>query len=152
MKKDVKGLSPVIATVLLITMVIVIALIIFLWIRGMTQEAITKFDNENVQLVCGKVSFEASYEGNTLGIRNSGNVPIFRMDIKVIDGGEHFTENIIDVSDAWPELGLNSGGTFSDNTIVFAGEEIVLIPVLMGESEEGMKTYVCKDEGYNLLI
>ena len=152
MKKDVKGLSPVIATVLLIAMVIVIALIIFLWIRGMTQEAITKFDNENVQLVCGKVSFEASYEGNTLGIRNSGNVPIFRMDIKVINGGGHITENIRELSDEWPELGLNSGGTFSDNSLSLVGDEMVIIPVLMGESEEGMKTYVCKDEGYNLLI
>jgi len=43
-----KGVSPVIATVLLIAMVVVIALIIFLWFRGLTKEAITKFDVRNL--------------------------------------------------------------------------------------------------------
>jgi len=43
-----KGLSPVIATMLLIAIVVVIGLIIFLWFRGMTEEAITKFDGTNI--------------------------------------------------------------------------------------------------------
>ena len=62
-KNKVNGLSPVIATVLLIVIVIVIALIVFIWIRGMVGDAVTKFDNKNVQLVCGDVAFEASYTG-----------------------------------------------------------------------------------------
>ena len=42
--KRKKGLSPVIATVLLIGIVIALALIIFLWFRGTMKPAITKFD------------------------------------------------------------------------------------------------------------
>lgn len=160
MKKSVKGLSPVIATVLLITMVIVIALIVFLWVRGMTEEAITKFANppQNIQLVCNQVSFEASYtEGTGLYITNPGNVPIFGMDIKVVGEGSHQTIDLR-ANPNWPPIGLNQGGIFSDDTFVNeldAGvTEIILIPVLIGESESGRKTYVCDENqyGYQLMV
>jgi flagellin-like protein len=153
--KKNKGLSPVIATVLLITIVIVIALIVFLWVRGMTEEAITKFDDKvNIKLVCEDVSFEASYtDGTGLYITNPGSVPIFGMDIKVVGEGSHETIDLRDNS-AWPTTGLNQGGVFSDETITFSGTEIVLIPVLIGESESGRKTYVCDEAqyGYRLLV
>ena len=149
-----KGLSPVIATVLLITIVIVIALIVFLWVRGMTEEAITKFDDKvNIKLVCEDVSFEASYtDGTGLYITNPGSVPIFGMDIKVVGEGSHETIDLRD-NPAWPTTGLNQGGVFSDEAITFSGTEIVLIPVLIGDSESGRKTYVCDESqyGYRLL-
>ena len=53
-----KGVSPVIATILLIGIVIVIGLIIFLWLRSLTQEAVTKFD-KNVELFCEDFNFDA---------------------------------------------------------------------------------------------
>ena len=152
-RKEERGLSPVIATVLLITIVVVIALIVFLWIRGMTQEAITKFDGQNIQLVCEDVSFHASYSGDSLDITNLGNVPIFGMNVKEIGEGSYTTKNLREESLAWPETGLNQGGVFSD-TMYFTGEEIVLIPVLIGESDSGRKTYVCDENqyGYEILI
>jgi len=152
MKKSVKGLSPVIATVLLITITVVIALIVFLWIRGMTEEAITKFGDKNIQLVCGEVSFEASYTGNTLYITNPGNVPIFGMNVKVIGEGSHETLDLRTESATWPPIGLNQGGVFSDPDLTFNGNEIVLIPVLIGESESGRKTYVCDENQYGYQI
>ena len=157
-KKEKKALSPVIATVLLIVIVVIIALIVFLWVRGMTQEAITKFDNENIQLVCGKVSFEATYTSDTgLYIRNPGNVPIFGMRVKVVGAGSHDTLDLRDesVTTEWPEVGLNQGGVFSDPSFgdnLGNAEEIVLIPILMGESESGRKTYVCDENQYGYRI
>jgi FlaG/FlaF family flagellin (archaellin) len=151
MKKRFKGLSPVIATVLLITIVIIIALIVFLWIRGMTEEAITKFGNQNIQLVCGQVVFEASYNQNAgLAIRNPGTVPIFGMNVKVVAEGSHQTLDLRD-NPNWPTIGLNTGGAFSDPAfsqegLLLNANEIVLVPVLIGESESGRKTYAC-DEG-----
>jgi FlaG/FlaF family flagellin (archaellin) len=152
--KKVKGLSPVIATVLLITIVVVIALIVFFWIKGMTQEAITKFGDQNIQLVCDQVSFEASYTGNTLYITNPGNVPIFGMNVKVVGEGSHETLDLREESTSWPEIGLNQGGVFEDDSLTFSGSEMVLIPVLLGESESGRKTYVCDEGqyGYQLMI
>jgi hypothetical protein len=153
MKKRIKGLSPVIATVLLITIVIIIALIVFLWIKGMTQEAITKFGDQNIQLVCGQVTFEASYNNPGLAIRNPGAVPIFGMNVKVIGEGSHSTLDLRD-SDAWPKTGLNTGGVYSDDSFVpgTGTNEIVLIPVLIGESESGRKTYVCDENQYGYSI
>ena len=154
MKKSVKGLSPVIATVLLITIVIVIALIVFLWIRGMTEEAITKFGNQNVQLVCGQVAFEASYTENTLYITNPGNIPIFGMNVKIIGEGTHSTIDLSTESANWPGMGLNQGGAFSDDSLseLLNGNEIILIPILIGESKSGRKTYVCDENQYGFQI
>ena len=115
MKKRAKGLSPVIATVLLVAMVISIALIVFFWIKGMTEEAVTKFGDQNIQLVCGQVAFEASYDQDTLYITNPGSVPIFGMNVKVIGDGEHSTLDLREDSITWPEAGLNQGGVFSSD-------------------------------------
>jgi len=149
---DKRGISPVIATVLLIAMVVVIALIIFLWFRQMTQEAITKFDGENVELVCGKVEFDASYSLGTLYVTNNANVPIYRMKIK--KGGASRSTTTIETSDGWPGNGLNQGGAFSGAIDVGGASEITLIPVLLGESESGKKTYTCKADqhGYEISV
>ena len=163
LKKRVKGLSPIIATVLLITLVIVIALVVFLWIRGMTQEAITKFSDppQNIQLVCNQVSFEASYTSTTgLYIKNPGTVPIFGMDVQTISDGGHQTLDLRDktVTANWPDVGLNQGGVFSDegfsSQIDSGVTEIILIPVLIGDSKSGRKTYVCdvNQYGYKIMV
>ena len=107
MKKK-RGISPVIATVLLIAMVIVIGLIIFIWFKGMVGESVTKF-GKNIQLVCDDVDFDASYSSSeeTLQLVNIGNVPIFKMNMKIFGARSHSTEEI-EVGDG----GLNKGGTF----------------------------------------
>lgn len=151
MKRGSRGLSPVVATVLLVAMVIIIALIIFFWFRGMTEETITKFDGENVKIVCNDVYFEASYSGNTLYVSNSGDVPIFDMEMKVYGDGSHTTEDLRDYSGTWPEAGLNQGGTFSD-TLAVTGNQVVLVPVLMGESDEGKKTYACNEKDHGVAV
>ena len=154
--KKVKGLSPIIATVLLIVLVVAIALIVFLWVKGMTQEAIAKFGNQNIQLVCNQVSFQASYTPATgLYITNPGSVPIFGIDVKAVGDGSHSTIDLRKNAN-WPTVGLNQGGVFSDQA--FSGEltagttEIVLIPVLIGESDSGRKTYVCDENQYGYQI
>lgn len=155
-KKYTKGLSPVIATVLLIILVIVIALIVFFWIKGMTQEAITKFGNENIQLVCGKISFEATYTSDSgLYIQNPGTIPIFGMNVKVVSSGSYNTIDLRENSN-WPQVGLNQGGVFSDpnfaSSIGSGTTELVLIPVLIGNSKSGKKTYVCDENQYGYKI
>ena len=71
-----KGVSPVVATVLLIVLVVAIALIVFLWFRELTQESITKFGGKNIALVCDDVVFEASYSiiEERIYVSNYGNV------------------------------------------------------------------------------
>ena len=153
MKK--RGISPVIATILLISIVVIIALIVFLWLRGMTEETITKFGGKNVKLVCGDVMFEASYSGGKLYISNTGNVPIFKMNMKIDKGTSFSTITFNTVEDLWPELGLNQGGTFSldISSKISPGNEIIIIPVLAGSTKDGEKIYVCEEMyGQKILI
>ena len=153
-KNNKRGISPVIATVLLIAMVVVIGLIIFLWFKGMTEETITKFGGTNINLICADVSFESSYSGGQLSISNIGNVPIFGMKLKIFTDGSHETKSLRDLSENWPELGLNQGGTFSGVISgVGSGDKIILMPVLIGSSEKGEKTFMCKEQyGYEIKI
>ena len=153
-KKGRKAVSPVIATVLLIGMVIVLGSILFLWLKGFTQEAVTKFD-KNVELVCNDVQFQATYSGDgTLGISNVGNVPIYDIKVKITDGGNFETMDIKDLSENWKSSGLNPGRTFSGNvnSYVVNADSITLIPVLVGSSASGEKSFPCDEasSGYKI--
>ena len=148
MKK--RGISPVIATVLLIAMVVVLALIIFLWFRGFTQEAVTKFDT-NVELVCNDVSFDASYSGGILSIVNTGNIPIYRVKLKS-EGQGSFSTRELDTTDGWSEVGLNQGGSFSNVLDVNGAEEITVTPVLMGSSRSGQQSFTCNENQHGYVI
>jgi len=157
LRKNNRGVSPVIATVLLVAMVVVIGLIIFLWFRGLTEEAITKFGGRNIELVCEDIESSSSYSTATgiLSILNLGNVPIFGMKVKISEQGSHETLDMKDLSVGWPDIGLRQGGTFSgDLSTEFVGaDQVLLIPVLMGTSAQGEQTYVCEDKyGQDLLI
>ncbi len=150
-----RGISPVIATVLLIAMVLVIGLIVFMWLRGLTQEAVTKFEGENIELACDDVQFSASYSEGFLFISNTGNIPIYEINLKILREGSHETKNLKDVSINWPDLGLNQGGTFSGDisSEVSDTNEIILIPILLGRSGEGERTFTCDEQfGYNIII
>ena len=146
MKK--RGISPIIATVLLIAMVVVIGLIVFLWFRGMIKEDGIKF-GKNVKLNWPDINFEASYSSSGfLSIINTGNVAIYRMKIKIFDGGGHETKDLKDLSGSWPDVGLNHDGTFSDEISSKLGDanKIIIIPVLMASSDEGRKSYICEEQ------
>lgn len=152
MKK--KGVSPVIATVLLIAMVIVIALIMFLWFQGMGKESIEKF-GKNVALVCPEVSIDAGYDSGQLSISNKGNIPIYRINVVEYSPGSHKTRDIKEDlgMDSWPDKGLNSGQVFS-GSYSFSSEitKIELIPVLVGESKGAKKRHVCEEQAYEIIL
>ena len=147
-----KGVSPVIATVLLIGIVIVLAAIIFMWFRGMTQEAIIKFE-KNIELVCDDVKFAASYSEGVLAVSNDGNVPIFQMKAKISGDGDYETKNLIDYG--WPDNGLNQGGIFSESVDFVGANQVILSPVLIGKTEKGGdRTFACDENryGYEIII
>ena len=148
-----KGVSPVIATILLVGIVMVMGLIIFVWLRGLAGETITKFD-KNAELVCEEIQFEASYSIGELSISNIGNVPIFQMKVKISNKGNFETSNLNTLSDSWPDVGLNQGASFSDTISFSDAEKISLIPVILGSSNGGEKTFTCDEArfGYEISL
>ncbi|GAG16261.1 unnamed protein product, partial [marine sediment metagenome] len=103
-----KAISPVIATVLLVAIVVVIGLIIFMWFKGLSEETITKFGKKNIKLVCNDVKFDASYSSGTgtLSISNTGTVPIIDFQIKKSVAGGYSSVRLSEIGGAgWDELG-----------------------------------------------
>lgn len=155
--KKRKGISPIVATVLLVAMVIVIFLIVFLWMRGMTEETITKNEGQNIELTCKDVVFEKSYSSGKLEVINSGNFPIYKMNIEIIrDDDSYETKELNELSSEWPDSGLSGGASFSDNLNLEENvEKIVLTPVLLGKDEQGAKkSYACPtdDTGKEIVV
>jgi len=146
-----KGLSPVIATILLIGIVVVSALIVFTWFRGLTQEAITKF-GENAQITCNNVDIRASYSNGALSISN-GNIPVYRLMVKT-SGPEGFTSKDIKeiASSDWPDEGLEQGGTLLI-TVDLQGDKAILVPILRGNTQKGGEaSFVCNENLHGLEI
>jgi hypothetical protein len=143
------GLSPVITSVLLIALVVVIISVIFLWFRGMVEEGVVKFE-KNIQLVCDDVNFEATYSSGTLNIVNNGNVPIFKINLKIYNGGNYQTKSLesLDGGNAWPSTGLGQGATFSGNigADIGSADKMVVLPILLGTSSKGKKTFMCEGQ------
>ncbi|MCL5730239.1 MAG: hypothetical protein M1165_01575 [Candidatus Pacearchaeota archaeon] len=152
-----RGVSPVIATVLLIGIVIALGLVVFLWFRGFTQEAITKFSGENIQLVCGDVQFSANYQSGQLALQNAGNVPIYSFSIQMNSaGGSYSTGDITTLTGNWPKTGLRSGGTFGGALNFPSGTTVtslLVVPILRGSLSNGQEqSYTCTSQGQTVSV
>lgn len=150
-----KGVSPVIATVLLVALVIVIAMIIFLFMRGIGEEVITKFGDENIKLACQKVDFDASYYNGEIAVSNLGEVPIYNMKLKLIKDGSYETIDLKTIpsvtgENPWPVSGLIQGGVASVPLTGIDGvQKIIVNPVLIGKTKTGAKkAYNCEEGLY----
>lgn len=153
MKKRLKkkAISPVVATTLLIAIVVIIALIIFLWFRNVIGDYGEKF-GKNIELVCEEVVLGASYSGGILYVTNDGDVPVFKLNLKIESAGGYETTELNEIVLNWPEKGLTQGGTYSGDISAEAAsaDEILLMPVLIGVSDKGdKKIYACGEQyGY----
>ena len=148
-KKDKRGISPVVTTVLLIMLVIILAIIILLWSRGFIKEKVLKFDKP-IDNVCGEVSIRTFVNAdNTFGFTNIGNIPIHAVDIKTTKKGGSDIDNVGMSGGGKVDIGLS---TIFENVskIIRTGnnkdEEIKIIPILLGETKSGaIKEYTCPE-------
>ena len=142
MKK--RGISPIVASILLVVIVVVLAMIIFIWARYFISESLQK-NNRPIEAVCGDVNIVASISGEDLIITNNGNVYVWDIRLKEISVGSS------EISD------LNTGGISPGASYTYTEGvtgEIIIIPKLLGENEEGYdRVYICDEEdGYTLNI
>jgi flagellin-like protein len=148
MKK--RGLSPVIASVLLIALVLVLAAIIFLWARGFISEQIEKF-GKPIEELCGDVSFDLELVdatgGYDLEVVNRGNVPIYNFDIKEIKGGNSDIQKF--------KFSVNVGKSVRQAISLKADtEKIVVYPVIVGnvKGKKVNKPFTCSEIGKTIVL
>lgn len=143
-----KGLSPVIATVLLIAIALVLALIIFLWAKSFVGEKIMKFE-ETIENSCKDVKFdvEAIAIDGKISVVNQGDIPIYGLVVKKkglgsVEEIKTFQEGDITT--------IKSGETTQVDMPpgIDTGDEIIAVPIILGKTANGetTKSYTCDDD------
>ena len=138
-----KGLSPVVATVLLVSIAVSLAGIIFFWAYSFIGESVTK-NGRAIDQVCQDVAFEAERSLESLLIKNIGDVPIWGVELREKNalGGD------LTKLDDFSSPGIKSGETaeVSLEDLSEDSEDLIVSPILMGETETERKKYVCGNE------
>ncbi|MCU0641976.1 MAG: hypothetical protein MUF61_00120 [archaeon] len=141
-----RGISPVIATVLLISLVLILAIIIYMWARAFLPELLQKdLGNgpEPIERACEAAVFNAAYDVEQVSVSNDGNVPIYGFEILVNDAA---TGSIMSLGSFNKTIRTGESTSFEVG-YVETGSEITIIPSLIGENEDGeKKSYVCGED------
>jgi flagellin-like protein len=133
-----KGLSPVIATVLLIAVVISLSAIVFFWARGFIPSVIQK-SGISASQACSEIVLTATYSSGTgmLTVTNNGNIPISRFSVAAESNGEI---TVIDFSES-----VLIGNSVSVVYSPADGASIKLTPSILGEGGNQKKLYKCEN-------
>ena len=142
-----KGLSPVVATAMLIALVVVLAAIIFLWARGFFAEKIEKFEAP-IEKSCEDVRFDMDFIEPSVGflgmeIENTGNIKIHNFDIKTFKDGNSEIETF--------PFSVNPGETSPSYELILEEglEKVIVYPTLLGnvKGKQLNRPFTCLDYG-----
>ena len=144
-----RGVSPVIASMLMILLVLVLAIIIFLWARGFIGEHIEKF-GKPIESSCAAINFEVARYDNELEILNRGNIDIRNFNVKRIRGGNSEVSLLALSADAGASVRGFINLEMSDGEMP---EDIIVYPVLIGSvrGESKNSIFTCNDAGVKIL-
>jgi len=137
MAKYKRGLSPVIATSLLVAITIVLALIFYMWARGITGEVLQK-QGEPIENSCNLIDFDADISGNTISVVNRANIPLYGVEIKKVGLGSVESKSVLQRT-----LASGEDATITITETFAAGDEAQVIPVIIGEAGNGKRQYSC---------
>ena len=140
-----KGISPVVATVLLIVIALAAFAFVFMFARGFIKESIEKF-NAPIENACQSIVYEATLsEGEgKIYLNNQGNTPVYGFNI------EQTTEGSSTVTFVRPQSGNLAIGAIDvlvDIWDLSGVESVKIIPVLVGlgkNTNEG-RLFPCTD-------
>ncbi|MEI6731687.1 MAG: archaellin/type IV pilin N-terminal domain-containing protein [archaeon] len=138
-----RGISPIIATVLLVSLALILALIVFIWASSFIGEKAQK-NSEVVANSCPKISFaaDAKISGSEVevSVQNNGNVPLYGVQISkrgigsITDVGV-FTKTIANGETENIPIGIMG---------IDVNDEVVIVPIILGKVGEATKSYTCE--------
>jgi len=153
-----KGLSPIIATILLIAITIALFGTVFAFLRGNMLKQMQENDPE----LAGKcfdigLEMQAKQVGSEIKVfvSNTGNVPIYELNVKVsgLGSSDTLVKQVI-VDEKKVILEPSQGGYFIITAEEFANKEkIEITPVISGPlTTLTVKKYTCKENSQVLNI
>jgi len=139
-----RGLSPVIASVLLILLVLSLSSLVFSWSRGFMNSKGQDFADEvSGDRLCNSVVFDlvivnVTGDNYNFEVVNRGDVDIGYLKFKIFPGGD---SNIVDKT-----LKVLAGGAVADS-VVLSGEvsRVEVFAVLDSSLVGGSSNFVCSD-------
>jgi flagellin-like protein len=157
-KKNKKAVSPIISTVLLIMIVVIIAIIILVWSMAFIKEAVLKEiagKSKRVEQYCSSGDLQMQQIlnedlGKSFGFINTGNIPIYAVNLKLVSSGGN--SEIIEIEKSVNpgfSLIMEEGGTIFNRDDY---EKIIIVPVLLGETKSGVLTEKVCPENTGLII
>lgn len=154
MLKERRGVSPVVATVLLVTLAVILAAIIFLWAKSFIAENVLK-NGEVVENSCDDVVFNAEIRNSELKIINQGNIALYGIAVRKIGAGTEETCYPLETDNSPTiKMGASRGNILLDNcgfgSDLGTGDNFIVIPVILGENDNGeRRAYTC-DESFGV--
>jgi len=145
-----RGLSPVVATMMLVVLAVVLVGIILLWAKSWVGEKIQKdLGNgaEAIESFCDDVDFSVEVVKDTgeVSVSNTGNIPLYGMEIRRKGVGSEEILGSVDFDNGLPK---GSSKSSSDGVgTVGSGDELIAVPILLGEAESYKKPYSCENAG-----
>lgn len=158
MNKNKRGVSPVIATVLLILVAVILFSIILWWVNQFIKEDVQKDlggGPEPIQNFCKDVIFKADVYSSSkeITVQNDGQVPIYGIQVQ-----EKGFASVTDLREMHSNFSAVTGGdtqTFKDTGGILYDIDnttnLLLIPILLGETKDGQKAYLC-DESFGVEV
>ncbi len=154
------GVTPVIATFLLIAMVVVLGTIIFFWARGFLTESAEK-DGKSISASCDDAEFEAKVItqasqcptssnafNSAIDINNIGNVPIYGVQVLEYDQN-NANSNVVPLSDQ-PFVGgtitMGKSSYVCINKVVTNTASFRIVPKLLAERGGNKIIYTCPEK------
>lgn len=149
--KEKRGLTPAVATILLVLLMIILGSIVFLWARGFIKEQIQKFDAP-IESQCQKVLWDVNYipgDYPQLEIHNQGNIGFYSVAVKLTKGGTQ------EINQYEINLHVGSSTNVEIETEMKGGipaSKMEVYPVLLGDivKKEKKKPFICQDNGHRI--
>jgi hypothetical protein len=143
-----KGVSTIIAVVLLIAITTILAISIFLFSKSFIPEPIL-LSERAAELSCPEVNLNADVFGNNLEI--STNLPLAGILVKHQSIGK---TNVYEIKTKLTQGSSTVIDLLENSILTNPGESLLIIPILQGETSDGIPTpYTCDDNhGTKILI
>ena len=138
-----RGLSPVMATLLLVLVALIAFAAIFFWMNAVSVEEVEKL-GAPIEDSCGKVSFTADLTGSSITLKNNGEIPIYALNLEIIKDGDRIVR-FLRPKDGFSYPGETDILEAPVNDLSGAVESASAVPVLLGTGSRTMNTkaYPC---------
>lgn len=144
-----RGLSPIVATSILIVIVIILAIIILLWARGFIDEAVIKEiagSEKRAEDFCREVKMRAIInDDDSFGFENSGSVPIFAYKVQTEKDGNADVVRIDNNQGGSVNPGFSVIVDYSSVEPYSFYESVKIIPILLGKTEGSTQEFECPE-------